>query len=249
MIRHFLVVSILFLTAMLCVQHVKAQYVEDALRLSGPTLTIGARSLGLGGAYSAISDDYTASYWNPAGLGQVHLNELSFGLSSLNFSNAASFYGSRESSSSSATNLNNIGLVYAVPATRGSLVFALGYGRSSEFTTSLSFNGFNPNSSIAQAYAPDGGTTDDPHGNLVWELYLANADSLGPSLYRWDSKIMDSVLQSGTVLEGGGQNYYSLSGAIEAAKGVYLGATADFLGGSYTYSRHYYEDDARDLYN
>lgn len=32
---------------------------------------VGARALAMGGAYTAISDDATASYWNPAGLGKI----------------------------------------------------------------------------------------------------------------------------------------------------------------------------------
>ncbi len=36
----------------------------------------GARALGLGGAFVAIADDSTASYWNPAGLCQLESGEL-----------------------------------------------------------------------------------------------------------------------------------------------------------------------------
>ncbi|MFH1416132.1 MAG: hypothetical protein ABIH89_08645 [Elusimicrobiota bacterium] len=32
---------------------------------------VGARAMGLGGAFTAVSDDATASYWNPAGLGKI----------------------------------------------------------------------------------------------------------------------------------------------------------------------------------
>ena len=35
------------------------------------TVGVGARSMGLGGAYVGISNDVTATYWNPAGLGLI----------------------------------------------------------------------------------------------------------------------------------------------------------------------------------
>ena len=35
-------------------------------------LEVGARALGMGGAYTAIADDGSAAYWNPAGITQVH---------------------------------------------------------------------------------------------------------------------------------------------------------------------------------
>src|SRR5512141_108181 len=37
-------------------------------------LGVGARALGMGGAFVGLSDDATAGYWNPAGLGflQTH---------------------------------------------------------------------------------------------------------------------------------------------------------------------------------
>jgi hypothetical protein len=37
---------------------------------------IGARALGMGGAYTAIADDGTAAYWNPAGITQVNMGLL-----------------------------------------------------------------------------------------------------------------------------------------------------------------------------
>ena len=37
---------------------------------------IGARALAMGGAYSAISNDATALYWNPAGLSLINNNEI-----------------------------------------------------------------------------------------------------------------------------------------------------------------------------
>ena len=37
---------------------------------------VGARPLGMGGAFTAISNDVYGSYWNPAGLGQLNSVQL-----------------------------------------------------------------------------------------------------------------------------------------------------------------------------
>ena len=56
-------------------------------------LGVGARPLGMGGSFVAISDDATAAYWNPAGLGGLDRTEISFmhagifGLDSYDFLN------------------------------------------------------------------------------------------------------------------------------------------------------------------
>jgi hypothetical protein len=58
-----------------------SQSEEDARRLSYLGMGFGARALGLGTAYTGVANDYSAVYWNPAGLGQIGRNEVSLGLS------------------------------------------------------------------------------------------------------------------------------------------------------------------------
>ena len=43
----------------------------------GGVTGVGARPLGMGGAYAAVCDDTAAVFWNPAGLGQLSRAELS----------------------------------------------------------------------------------------------------------------------------------------------------------------------------
>ncbi|MCJ7508306.1 MAG: PorV/PorQ family protein, partial [candidate division Zixibacteria bacterium] len=42
------------------------------------SLGVGARALGMGGAFVAICDDASAGYWNPAGLQQIRQKEIIF---------------------------------------------------------------------------------------------------------------------------------------------------------------------------
>jgi long-subunit fatty acid transport protein len=126
---------------------VYSQSEEDARQLSYLGLGYGARALGLGTAFTAVANDFSAVYWNPAGLGQIGRNEVSLGLSYASFNNDATLFGTKESFSNSSTNLNAFGLVYPFPVRKGNLVFAIGYGKQTDFTSALGFNGFNFKSS------------------------------------------------------------------------------------------------------
>lgn len=224
--------------------HSFAQYPEDALRFATPGVGVGARSLGMGNAFTGVASDYSALYWNPAGLAQMQNGEFSLGLSHLNHKDKSTFFGSEQSYSLNATHLNALGVVLPVPVRRGSLVFALGYSRQSEFASGLSFRGYNPTSSIVQTYAPNGkGAPADPAGNTGWELWLADTVS-----GVWESPILNRITQLGKVLEEGGINNWSAAGAIDIAKDLSVGLTLNYLSGSYRYDRNYREQDNQRIY-
>ena len=221
-----------------------AQFPEDVLRYSWQGIGAGGRSMGMGTAGMSFLDDYSAVYWNPAGIAQSKMNEFSFGLSHLSFQNTATFMGTQNSFSNNQTSLDHLGLVYAVPTTRGSLSIGIGYDRSTNFTTGLSFEGFNAGSSIIQSWAPDG----QPYpSNLTRAelLELALVDTISGTFV---SPIGDSVDQAGKTIEGGGLNRFSLSGAAEVARNLYVGIGLNFLSGSYSYSGRFTEADGLGLY-
>jgi long-chain fatty acid transport protein len=58
---------------------VTASAFGGGLALSG----VGARAIGMGGAFRAVADDWSAAYWNPAGLAQMDKSDLSATLSIL----------------------------------------------------------------------------------------------------------------------------------------------------------------------
>jgi long-subunit fatty acid transport protein len=201
----------------------------------------------MGNAYTGVANDYSAIYWNPAGLVQLEHGEFSIGLSNLNYKDASAFFGAGQDYSLNSTNLNAVGLVYPVPTRRGSLAIAFGYTRQSDFTTGVSFQGFNPGSSIIQTYARDGSAyPSDLSGNLAYQLYLANIDTVTG---RFDSPITGRLTQLGTVIEGAGLNNWSISAGVDIARNLSAGATLTFLSGSYKYDRTYKEQDNANVYS
>jgi opacity protein-like surface antigen len=42
------------------------------------SIPVGARSIGMGGAFAALADDASALYWNPAGIARLYSNEAMF---------------------------------------------------------------------------------------------------------------------------------------------------------------------------
>lgn len=220
------------------------QFVEDALRFSTPGLGVGARALGMGGAYSGVANDYSALFWNPAGLAQLKYGEFSFGLSHLNYLDGSTYLSGVQSFTSNATKLNALGIAYPVPVQRGSLVLAFGYQRQSDFTTGVSFKGYNPASSIIQTWAPNG-TSYPPDVTLAEDLKLAIADT---ATGLFDSPITGRLTQLGKVLEDGGLNNWSAGGALDVAQNMSLGITLAYVSGTYKYTRNYKEQDNNGVY-
>jgi len=206
----------------------------------------------MGNASVGLADDFSALYTNPAGLALLRSFEFSAGFSNAGYSNDATFFGTMMNTNNRVTNLNNLGLVYPVPTTRGALSFAFGFARVANYSTAASFKGFNPGSSIVESLTPDGNlnsmTAADRKSlldyNIPFQIFLA--DTVGGRLY---PNVTDSVQQEGNVVEGGGLNSWSFGGAIEIARGLTLGVGVNILSGSYSYDRLYTETDSRNIYH
>ena len=117
-----------------------AQNYNDALLLSEPGLYTGARALGMGNSFTALSGGYSSIMFNPAGLGFAKKSGFSTGLNVLSFDNSASFLNSSTNSLQNTVNLNQVGFVFPVPTVTGSLVFAMGYNRVKEINSLTEFD-------------------------------------------------------------------------------------------------------------
>ncbi len=154
----------------------------------GVEFGVGARALGMGGAYLAVSDDYSAAYWNPAALTQIRRIEgfgtLSYTQHKNNGSSVLPF-----SDEDSYTRFNSVGLAYPIPSYRGSLVFSLGYHRVRPYDGNFGFSWFNatPGDSVGQRWSEleEGGLNN-------WTVALATEVapnfSVGGAFNLWSGK-------------------------------------------------------------
>jgi len=228
-----------------------AQNELDAIRFSQQGLGIGARALGMGGAYTGVANDYSAIFYNPAGLGQIKRMEFNLGFDFYQYNSAATYLDTKQDALNSRTAIQSLGFVMPFPTYQGSFVMAFGYNRQANFTGVQNINAFNPTQSILDGLAANSNPRFDSNNNIIlsdlasyaWEQFLLN-DSAG--LYV--NPIRGNVLQNSELLEDGGKNAFAIATAIEVAPSLFVGGTLNIMSGNYSYIRTYRESDAQNRY-
>ncbi|MCX6171001.1 MAG: outer membrane protein transport protein [Ignavibacteriales bacterium] len=220
-----------------------AQNYNDALRLSEPGIITGARSLGMGNAYVALSDDFSASLFNPAGFGLIKKMELSGGLNYNSFNNNASFFNQNTTISNNVTNFSQVGVTLPFPTSQGSFVLAFGFNREKDFNKVLSFNGYNGGNN---SYIQDLTSSNDDIAfklALSYPLYDASNNYLNDT-----TRINGKLNQRGNYTQEGSLNSWSFSGAVEVQKDFFVGATLNLYNGTFKKTHEYIEEDLNNNY-
>ncbi len=173
-----------------------AQVEEMAI---GNTFGVGARTMGMGGASLALADDFTALYWNPAGMAQIQKFEM---FSSLSHSIEVAdtyFIGDamKTGTSYSQTRLNSIGFVYPFLTRQGGFAVALGYNRSQNFDNRTAIQGVDPSNgtefsglAIDEINANSGGIGIWSFGTSV---YISKRILIGGSLDFWQGNSLNEL--------------------------------------------------------
>ncbi len=125
----------------------------------GMQLGTGARAIAMGGAYTSVGGDFSASFWNPAALAGIRRIEFYGSLSHLMRQNRVEFSDipfnpTINENEENFTRFNDLGLAYPVPTQQGSLVFSFGYNRVKSYDSNFDFRAFNfsPDDSVNQAW-------------------------------------------------------------------------------------------------
>lgn len=248
--------KIFFLTAIyfLTFEYLNAQNFKDALRLTDFGLKSNARALGMGNAYTSLSDDFSAASFNPAGFGLVKRLEFSGGLNYNDYGNDVLFMGNKTDYSNSVTELSNVNFVFPFPTFRGSLVFAIGYNRDKSFNNVVEFDGFNSGSTSMIADEVDYANSyyfedlrDGYHFlrdlRLTYPVYSGTGDYIGEETY-----LRGNLNQSGSILNEGSIGIWSFAGAMEVAPNSFVGISMNVHSGAFKRDKEYYEDDTRNFY-
>jgi long-subunit fatty acid transport protein len=201
-----------------------AQSPQEAVNFMENEEGVGARALGMGNAFNAVADDYTAMYWNPAGLSQLNYHELSAALSNFRLENEASFHNTITLDKRSWTRFHSIGLAYKFPTTQGSFVMGLGYHRFKNYDDFLIFNGYN-----------------DLSNGLEFELENEQGES---ALYPFDQYVQ----QQETINQEGTLNAWTVAGGMQLSPNLSLGVSFDFYSGNNQYMFDFIQEDVSGLY-
>jgi len=206
---------------------------------------IGARTMGMGGAFIGVADDFTAIHWNPAGLAQIRHFELSGGLSHSIFDTSSQFTGSSENKvSESATKPNSAGIVWPTGSRHDGLTLAFGVNRVQSFDKRSILEGIDPldNFDVDEERRSEGSIYEWSFGGAG---YISRNISLGLSLNFWsgghsqeldtlatDIANVDKELKDMSFYDTIDRRYWGFSGKagslVRLSKHVSLGATVTF---------------------
>lgn len=222
----------IFCATILLSTYISAQNYNDAIRLGFPGLGSNARALGMGNAFNALSDDASASFFNPAGFGLLKKMEFSGGLSFTNYDNTTTFFENQTQDNTTNTSLNRISFALPFPTYQGSLVFGLSYHNSKDLSSIVKFDGFNrgTNSKIQSLLGTE----------IPYDLFLTDEN--------FNTIINGNLNQSGDILNSGGIDNWTLSGAIEVQKNFFVGGNLTVINGSFESVNDFYEDDTGNFY-
>lgn len=202
-----------------------AQSAWDAIHITENEEGIGTRALAMGGAYTALADDYSGIYWNPAGLAAIDKNEFYAELSHLQFSNEAIYNGETTNTNQGFTRLKSLGFAMPLPTANGSFVIAGGFNRVLDYDDVLYFEGIGETSN-----------------NLGFDIEDENGDV---AYYPFD----ENVYQQEDVRSEGSLKQWSIGGAIALSPNFTMGLTTTLVHGEEEYSFAFSQIDDLDIYN
>jgi|WetSurMetagenome_2_1015567.scaffolds.fasta_scaffold01661_1 hypothetical protein len=190
----------------------------------------GARATSMGNNYVALSSDWTAMFWNPAGYAFVPAREFQVSVEGVSQHTTSRFSGTDPNATFSDTNgditltrprFANIGYMHAFPAVRGGFTIAAGFHSPYLFDDAFALKATSRGNTV---YSAD--TKSKSYGSLdLWSvgfgLQVAEGLGIGAAVSLvtgQENADLLSALYTNGVIANPGQDYFE-----ETVTGTYLG--------------------------
>jgi len=256
-----------FLVLMGLMDAIYSQSESDVLRFAQTSPVGTARSLALGGAFSAAGADLSSAYLNPAGLALYRSSEFVVSPAFKLVNSDASYLGNSRNTSAQTLTLSNWGLAFYnplyydtgsayEPATKGlvSYTFAFGQNQIDNYRREISVSGYNELSSITDMFVEwaDGIFVEDLASStslagMAFNTFLI--DTLRGETNRYFPAVNNGrVQQSARIIDEGRNNEWFLSLAGNVDDFIYVGLTVGIQSIRYERQFLYREEDINNLH-
>lgn len=246
----------IFITGLILPVSLSAQVISDPLLYTHQALNFTEHasgtfkpSAGLPG--TSFADAYSSILDNPASgaLFSKSLFDVGFSLSGSN--EETDYLGNKPTTDESSFSVNNFGVIYKLPTSRGSLSVGAGFQQQGYFQRSMSINGFNASHSITDqfkipgsyyesaafdAYALDYGDIDETYLESIFRVGLNPGEFFG-------------IDQQADVLESGTSGEFNAYVATEFQRNLFIGVSVGVMVSDRRYERTFLEVDTNNQYS
>lgn len=226
------------------------QGAEDVLRYSLRYPSFDAKSMVMPGV--THPSGFGSYQENPAVMALFDKSFGSFSFSLRSVNEEASFHDTNHSFDDRQSGVGDIGLVYKIPAIRGSFVVGGGYSQSTDYNRAMGLDLRNNRSSLTDFYNI---TEDSDLYDTAFNVYAvdwADVDStFTKSIFRigFAPSEYPGVNQDMELTERGTLGDYSVFFATEFQKNLFIGGSVGIQAGNYNYERQFLESDPDNLYD
>ena len=200
-----------------------SQTASEAIHILENEMGFGARSLAMGGAFTALGNDPSGMYWNPAGLAGMTNGAFYFESSNLGYTNKTTYIDNTTQNPLNVGRFNGLGVAIPLPTIRGSMVVGIGFNRILHYDGLMSFSGFS-----------------------IFDNQLSFPIELDGKEQFYD--FSKNVNRSETVLNGGALEQLTFSFGIALSSTSFGGLSISRVSGRETYSFEFSQEDSQNEY-
>lgn len=238
----------------------------DALRHSQTSISGTARSLGMGGAFSAVGADITSAHTNPAGLGVLRSSTFAITPVYRLVNNSTNYIDQTGLGKESKFNIGNWGVAFNTlnyydngrekkEVERGlkSYTFAFGQNQIENYTREVNVSAFNEFSTIGDMFV------ERANGLTLSQLPFESLEALAFETFAIDTLLSDgrtyfpaasaaNIQQTMQVIESGRRSEWFIALGANFSDKLYIGGSIGIQSLRYEQTFVLNEDDVEDFY-